>query len=80
MCACVCVRACVRVCVCVRACVRACVCVCVCVCVCARMQLQHAQHGDHFLLTQMVGPDGRHTHIISRVFEPQERVCGLVLT
>jgi len=69
--ACVCVRACVRTCVC--ACVRACVCVrvraCACVCVC----VQHAQHGDQF---RSRSSDGRVTHTLYRIFDPQECVCG----
>jgi hypothetical protein len=64
---CVCVRVCVCACMCV--CVFVCICVCMCVCVCS----------THSMVTNFCSPssDGHVTHILPRVFDPQECVCGV---
>ena len=78
-CVCVCVRACVRVCVCV--CVRVCACVCACVCVrvCACVRVCVCVYSMHRMVTSFRSrsSDGRVTHTLYRVFDPQECVCGV---
>ena len=59
-----CVYMCVYVCACVR--VFVCVYVCVCVCICSMVTSFSSRSSD-----------GRVTHILSCVFEPQERVCSV---
>ena len=60
---------CVYVCVYARACMCACVRVCMCVCVC----------GTHSMVTifRSRSSDGRVTQVLSRIFELQERDCGV---
>ena len=60
---------CVYVCVYARACMCACVRVCMCVCVC----------GTHSMVTifRSRSSDGHVTHILSHIFDPQERVCSV---
>ena len=51
-----------------------CACVCLCVCyVCVRICSTHSM----VTIFHSHSSNGRHTHTISHVFEPQKRVCGV---
>ena len=62
-----------------QVCVFVCVCVCVCVCACVSVCVHGCICSTHSIVTIFCSrsSDGRGTHIISLVSEPQKRVCGV---